>query len=317
MLALTANKLSEQAHAAIHEGDTYFAENGANLSAWKIWYGLDNDQDRFVWAIKYDAIKLLYSDGMSYIYRRYKDADKDDKIAWALVKESENNAFGSVYLDDININDIVLTEQNVSSGDTIEFDGELIEIVEKIVRGKGVIYRMVDEWGNDCPYDFKNILFRKNFDQGGLSRVEVGRTEYVYTFAWVADKMDDASIVANNGTILLNDEGEVTGCHHNVIGDFNTYDYFRANPTTPTLFLPGNVFLYTREMTDACYNGCCGNHLADCCAENGFSGIAINNVLQGYCQDNMFRSNIHFFVFPGVSNRDFEEYEEGKVVYKN
>lgn len=25
--------------------------------------------------------------------------------------------------------------------------------------GKGVIYRMIDEWNNDCPYDFKNILF--------------------------------------------------------------------------------------------------------------------------------------------------------------
>ena len=25
--------------------------------------------------------------------------------------------------------------------------------------GKGVIYRMIDEYGNECPYDFKNILF--------------------------------------------------------------------------------------------------------------------------------------------------------------
>ena len=27
--------------------------------------------------------------------------------------------------------------------------------------GKGVIYRLVDEFGNDCPYDFKNILFER------------------------------------------------------------------------------------------------------------------------------------------------------------
>lgn len=26
---------------------------------------------------------------------------------------------------------------------------------------KGVIYRMIDEWGNDCPYDFKNIMFKR------------------------------------------------------------------------------------------------------------------------------------------------------------
>lgn len=27
--------------------------------------------------------------------------------------------------------------------------------------GKGVIYRMIDEWNNDCPYDFKNIQFKR------------------------------------------------------------------------------------------------------------------------------------------------------------
>lgn len=27
--------------------------------------------------------------------------------------------------------------------------------------GKGVIYRMTDEHGNDCPYDFKNVQFKR------------------------------------------------------------------------------------------------------------------------------------------------------------
>lgn len=27
--------------------------------------------------------------------------------------------------------------------------------------GQGVIYRLIDEWGNDCPYDFKNIQFKR------------------------------------------------------------------------------------------------------------------------------------------------------------
>ena len=27
--------------------------------------------------------------------------------------------------------------------------------------GKGVIYRMIDAWGNDLPYDFKNIMFKR------------------------------------------------------------------------------------------------------------------------------------------------------------
>ena len=27
--------------------------------------------------------------------------------------------------------------------------------------GKGVIWRMIDEWGNECPYDFKNVQFKR------------------------------------------------------------------------------------------------------------------------------------------------------------
>lgn len=30
--------------------------------------------------------------------------------------------------------------------------------------GKGVIYYMKDEWGNECPYDFKNIMFKRYFE---------------------------------------------------------------------------------------------------------------------------------------------------------
>lgn len=73
--------LNEEARACIHEGDTYFSDAGAKLEAWKIWYCLDNDTERFAWA------------------------------------DAEN--------------------------------------------GKGVIYRMIDEWNNDCPYDFKNIQFAR------------------------------------------------------------------------------------------------------------------------------------------------------------
>ena len=81
VLATGTNSLSEQARAINHtpqEGETdYFANS--NLSAWEIWYCLDNATTRFSWA------------------------------------DSTN--------------------------------------------GKGVIYRMIDEWGNECGYDFKNIMY--------------------------------------------------------------------------------------------------------------------------------------------------------------
>lgn len=30
-----------------------------------------------------------------------------------------------------------------------------------VTNGKGVIYRMIDEWQNDMPYDFKNVQYRR------------------------------------------------------------------------------------------------------------------------------------------------------------
>ena len=71
--------LNENAYAAHHEGDTYFAN--CKLEAWELKYCLDNDTNRFAWA------------------------------------------------DDEN--------------------------------GTGVIFYMKDEWNNECPYDFKNIMFKR------------------------------------------------------------------------------------------------------------------------------------------------------------
>ena len=81
VLALDESTLSENAHAMLHDGDTYFSTNNADINAWELKYCLDNDTTRFAWA------------------------------------------------DDTN--------------------------------GKGVIYYMKDEWNNECPYDFKNIQFKR------------------------------------------------------------------------------------------------------------------------------------------------------------
>lgn len=44
--ALDESTLSEEAQAIQHSNDGYF--DSSNLSAWKLWYCLDNDTNRFV-----------------------------------------------------------------------------------------------------------------------------------------------------------------------------------------------------------------------------------------------------------------------------
>lgn len=59
----------------------------------------------------------------------------------------------------------------------------------------GVIYRMIDEWGNDCPYDFKNVKVSFNKD---------GEKKY-YTFNNI-----------NGGDLSLNGDAQ-----NNTIGNTN------------------------------------------------------------------------------------------------
>ena len=50
------------------------------------------------------------------------------------------------------------------------------------VNGKGVIYRMIDEWKNDIPYDFKNIMTLIKACSAFYIGLGYGADEYVYMF---------------------------------------------------------------------------------------------------------------------------------------
>ena len=53
-----ASHLNENAYAAHHDGDTYFAD--CKLEAWQLKYSLDNDTDRFAWADTTNGTGVVY-----------------------------------------------------------------------------------------------------------------------------------------------------------------------------------------------------------------------------------------------------------------
>lgn len=171
VLALSNNKLSEEAWAAQHEGDTYFSNS--NLSAWKLWYCLDNDTSRFAWA----------------------DMDK----------------------------------------------------------GQGVIYRMIDEFGNDCPYDFKNILFANAFYNQALD---------MYTFnLLVKDTIGiysnfDASIKYPNNLVYQDGSTKYFKSNHicaNNKIEYNISSWTQGSSNYVTYYKPMlymNLFIYDALTID-------------------------------------------------------------------
>ena len=231
------NKLNEEAYAIQHVGDEYFANS--DLNAWKIWYCIDNDINRFAWA-----------------------------------------------------------------------DG---------TNGKGVIYRMIDEWNNDVPYDFKNIQFKH-------PKNTTTYPYYYYTFASgnVEDNTDCSLDIANScysntireyidrdkrrrlnciifiGSVCYKNYFE-TGCYNNTFGEACIDNSFMDGCF-------GNSFEYNcnsnsfgydcwnNSFSDSCWNNyfgneCYGNSLADSCSHNVFGGICINNKLEYNCDYNSFGSN--------------------------
>ena len=181
LTALDNKTLDEKCSAIWSERDTdgYFANS--NLAAWDVRYCLDNDKGRFDWA---KGGKLLTFDMSPYfswltevkatLTGKY-EYDGTEYHKWEATAEGE-----LVY---------ILTETDSPKGGDLALmyvgaEDETIEVdilsVFAEENGKGVIYRMIDEYENSVPYDFKNIMFLRTlrdsrFDNNGVSL-------YCYTF---------------------------------------------------------------------------------------------------------------------------------------
>lgn len=132
---------------------------------------------------------------------------------------------------------------------------------------------MIDEFNNDCPYDFKNILFTSS-----------GKYTNAYTFSYTEDStIKDASLL---GLSKL--------CYDNVMMAY-------INGSTGRQPLNSNVF-YSTDTSFGCYsnslgyncyldtfgNGCVSNTLGEGCYSDTFGNGCSNNTLEDDCYNNTF-----------------------------
>ena len=190
--------------------------------------------------------------------------------------------------------------------------------------GKGVIYRMIDEWNNDCPYDFKNIQFKRykitKANQSDLVGTYLGLKEnnakgieidandniWCYTFtAQVAVKTGDNFVIPNNAPYIdgslespyrhMSDESSST-YHDNKIGSYLIiYDEDEIPTLCGKYYLPDNVFIGYFESTtnsaadDYCYAYCSYNITLDNnCYSNSFGNNCRYNSFGTNCYSNSF-----------------------------
>ena len=178
--------------------------------------------------------------------------------------------------------------------------------------GKGVIYRMIDEFDNDIPYDFKNIQFTHPNDPTTYPH-------YYYTFASgnVEDNTDcslDISNACYSNTIknnlsmdgIINEHPMILNqiifigkfcfcnvfgydCNSNSFGAMCAYNTFGNACSGNSL---GSNF-FANTLGDGCADNifgdeCVDNILGDICFENAFGNACSDNSLGSNCQHNIF-----------------------------
>ena len=150
---------------------------------------------------------------------------------------------------------------------------------------KGVIYRMIDEHNNDCPYDFKNIIYRSPLNISTLigwyftfSSAFPANNKNIYATLGIGN--GDATVIdfraCYNNTI-----NPYYRCYNRLIGDALSIQKLNNNILGPNCY--DNVF----------ESGCYNNILANICYHNKFGFSCYNNSFEYGCYNNTFSNNCH------------------------
>lgn len=198
--ALGTSELSEKAFACKHEfteeelaeyseREIHYFDN-TNLGAWELKYSFENDEDRFGWASNREEtatvvipqrLHILTDNygNVEYVY----DSIENGEVKYIPTSTSDYNDVFFFMTTNISTTsefekDFRMSKDMSYSGNSSIslVSGACVESTEgtslqyNVYPGKGVIYYMKDEWGNEAGYDFKNIMFLKD-------------GQYMYTFS--------------------------------------------------------------------------------------------------------------------------------------
>ena len=194
--------------------------------------------------------------------------------------------------------------------------------------GQGVVYYMKDEFGNECPYDFKNMVFARQLTtSGGKGGGDRGsNTVYCYTFTGQIgyDSYDPSGGEGGGGgggpkasvsptraasatlqpqaiTLKTIDRSTLDDGPAIYDASLNTLGVCRDNYIAPyvdpenpsTLILNNIVFINDAENPFFC----CSNTFGSDCYDNTFGSYCFGNTFGSSCGNNSFGSNCRFNSF--------------------
>lgn len=188
--------------------------------------------------------------------------------------------------------------------------------------GKGVIYRMIDEYGNDCPYDFKNIQSKRwkitsthnslNNEYIGIDGLGIDDStipdkndfKWFYTFSFMKKSSDEFTIegIYDSFTDSHISRTAIELAGDNIIRPYVTEGVMQLNYT---LFFSEAAddsvsFPYMNKIGINClYNTLKGN-----CMNNTFENNCMGNILLTTCRNNIFGANCTNNIFESNCNNN-------------
>lgn len=279
-----------------------------NLSTWELKYSLDNDTERFAWATSdndYQEIINLetgFSNGSPIVrqpgYDGYHEvaADLGYYYAWGSVADREDGDYTNfIYTK----NEILQNGEKVFS----ELHAEVYPEVQVITHsgGKGVIYYMKDEWNNECPYDFKNIQFKRDISwqeehEDLLTNLGIGIDDcnWFYTFCAVDQNYEPKDLTVGNS--FLNDDPRPVLTRGNKIENYySSVDPLKADQLTlNNIIIIASYFydngIYSDTYNNIFKNGCHEITLISGSENNKFDCSCYNIVAYDVCHANTIGS---------------------------
>ena len=273
--------LNENARAAIHAGDTYFADS--KLQAWKLKYCLDNDTDRFAWADSTNGKGVIYQmtdefendlpyDFKNIQFKRYKITAKTDA-------SNPDDLIGGYYG--------MRSSQNPASTGTLYPSGYTISTADTAFRftfdynGSDYSLNKYDnksgtEWAKHC---YGNEIAAYYYQQKqGLNNVVFGNT--AASSNNYHNRLTGAGIYSNHFG---------NSCYSNRFGNSCRYNHF-GNSCQHNHF--GDSCRYNRFGDYCDYNrfgdSCASNHFGDSCSSNRFGNYCSSNRFGDSCSSNRF-----------------------------
>lgn len=219
LTALDNKTLSEECGAMHSARDVDGYYYGINLESWDVRYCLDNDTKRFVWAldphleVEVDGQKVNLSQ-VSFLEQLFNEQyqaidiprdtfgmymDGTGVEQWMIFRSPViDNCIADVILYNATLEDVQVAEDFYlppKSGVVLVTQTMPVTQLNKFDNtGKGVIYRIIDEFSNDVSYDWTNIVVKiKTNNYYGLGNLQARRYQ--------------KGIVANNLITSLNQDG--------------------------------------------------------------------------------------------------------------